>query len=909
MNNHFLKKLSIADPELAEDIKSRISLKNLLISDDELSMLVEETILGLSQEFHFGKTIAFGFLELIGKVDFTGFETYQKLVREYGENGPSLGKIIAKHLVPVLKYSDKKLLSLFIQTVNVMNEKGSYTLSNPLKALSSILDSGDLDSGYSYLYLLTDTFSQYLTYNLSNHLSRFIPRFCLSLNSEKRSWQIEEFRQIVLADLHWCEPFEEGMEKGLSILSRDALQSFIAVGLNKFANNREPGSKFFSLQSKAGQESLDELQVAVSLVQISRKLNRYIQARTGMGLVVRPVSSLPGRFKYDPFTVCSDGKFIYLPDEIGILPSKEENTALYKCLAGLEAGHCEMGSFDFDLEKALDLCRKQVDIKHDQGISDLESFFELFSSPALAFDLFIIFEQGRVRKLLSKLYPGLARKSIPVIHKEALSFIKKQKTFDPVFYLYARIALGMSDADWELKDVDFLVLSDMNSFADLFEKYVNENQQVEISAKLVWAIYDDMQKLLNLKQGWKALKIPFGRRLRPELAVYADQIRENKARHIKQKLGEKGVKLYKSDVKKRLSENNGRFSLKDIRELSVNIEKDQDQNQVDPSLIDISQIDLSELFDDPSIIEPAYEPGPSCPIFWYKEWDNNAGDYLINHTRVLCKTLKGIESNFYKDTLKRYPGILRRIRRNFEMLRPEGLIILRRWLEGDDFDYRVLIDYAIDRKIKKTPSERLYIKRVKQQRDVAVLLLVDLSRSTANTLPDSDNTVLKVEKEAIILFCEALQTAGDSFAIAGFSGTGRLGVDYFQIKDFKEDLNDDIKKRINSMSPCRSTRMGAAIRHSTDVLAKIPSKVRLLIILGDGFPNDLDYKRDYAIKDTHKAINEARAKGIYSHGITVNLSNAARLDELYGKGRHNLISDVLELPDKLPRIYRALTKQ
>jgi nitric oxide reductase activation protein len=195
-------------------------------------------------------------------------------------------------------------------------------------------------------------------------------------------------------------------------------------------------------------------------------------------------------------------------------------------------------------------------------------------------------------------------------------------------------------------------------------------------------------------------------------------------------------------------------------------------------------------------------------------------------------------------------------------------------------------------------------------RDVAVLLLVDLSRSTANVAAENSATVIDVEKEAIVLFSEALEVVGDTYAIAGFSGTGRLGVDYFHIKDFKEQMSDQVRQRIAAMAPQRNTRMGAAIRHAASQFLGIPSRVRLVIILGDGFPNDLAYKGNYAIEDTRAAISELRASNIYVHAITINMniSESNRLDDLYGDIHHNMIAEVSELPNKLWRIYGSLTR-
>ena len=295
-------------------------------------------------------------------------------------------------------------------------------------------------------------------------------------------------------------------------------------------------------------------------------------------------------------------------------------------------------------------------------------------------------------------------------------------------------------------------------------------------------------------------------------------------------------------------------------------------------------------------------------VFWYHEWDARMQDYLHRHARVLDRRQAEGEGGFYQRVLAGRNGLVGRIRCAFELMRPEGPVVLRPWMEGDAFDYRSLVDAAIDRKIGRLPSERLYIHRIKQQRDVAVLLLVDLSRSTANPAAGSEQSVLDVEKEAIVLFCEALSVLGDNFAVAGFSGSGRLVVDYFRVKDFDEPLGDAVRKRIGGLYPRRSTRMGAAIRHAAFHLSRAASRVRLLMILGDGFPNDTEYKKDQAVWDTRKAVSEVWAKGMHTHAITVNMAADTQLDDLYGRMHHTVISDVRDLPEKLNRIYSRLTR-
>ncbi len=324
--------------------------------------------------------------------------------------------------------------------------------------------------------------------------------------------------------------------------------------------------------------------------------------------------------------------------------------------------------------------------------------------------------------------------------------------------------------------------------------------------------------------------------------------------------------------------------------------------------MDLSDLDLSEI---PGLLDTT-AIHDTLPATWYREWDSHHSDYLHNHVRVVDRRVEGAGAGFYDQTLARYRELVSQIRYAFELMKPQGLKLLRNWTEGDELDYRAILDFVLDKKAGLIPSDRLYIKRIKQERNVAVLLLVDLSRSTGNALAsgpsDAGATVLDVEKEAMVLFCEALGIVGDTFAIAGFSGNGRHCVDYTHIKEFDEPLNDAVRRRISGLSPQRGTRMGAAIRHATAQFEKIPASVRLMVILGDGFPNDVDYKQGYAISDTRKAIGEALSRRIHTHAVTVNMQSDARLDDLYGNVHHNVISDVRELPARLLRIYGALTR-
>jgi nitric oxide reductase NorD protein len=920
-----LKQLNLADPELFQAVKTSLEHKAVSVSKEDVVILVEETLWALSVEISFGQSVAKGYADLIGEASSENFYRYRELIRRFGHKGPTLGRIMAEHLVPVLKHGDSNFLKRFLKTLMIMESKGTYTLKDPLDELSKLLNEKDFDSACAYIDLLGDTFSGEMSYVQCQNFAYNIPRAIRSFSVSRRTWQIKQLHRVIKADHRLFDPFLLGMKKGLYLLSQDALDDFVSLTLNKLNQRFKLAAKFLSLESKLGIDTYSDMQVTVPLSEVRQQLNNYLQARTSLSISVKSLSNLPGtmcKAHGQETFVCSDGKFIYLPDEISKFFTKDENKKLYKCLTRLEAGLYEFGTFDFDLEKATEKCLRFEGIK-DQGcelnsilnnehISDLKRFFLLFPVPELADDLFTTFEHGRIRLLLNWQYPGLIRQTLPVLQQEALDIIKQKEHPDAVFLLYLKIALNV--AIHKYVDLDKKTAAFIKQMEKQFKTAMAVDHTVETCAELVTIAFPCVDMLLNasgqpdkLEKIYTPMRTPFGWRVRSDLFLMSHLNFEQMAAKLNAQLASKGYKVYKSDIRRRLIANKGIISHEDIKSILLNNQntKNKDVSKREIS-IDLSWLDLSQLHSSRALTPLISDD--NGPVFWYKEWDCNLNDYLSTHTRVLDKSMPQFSDDFYISTLKQHQGLVQNIRYAFELLRPEGLIRLRQWVEGDEFDYRALLDFAIDKKAGKIPSDRLYIKHIKQTRDVAVLLLVDLSRSTSNTVYNSKVTILSVEKEAIVLFCEALQVVGDAFAIAGFSSTGPLGVDYLRIKDFEENLDDRVKRRINAMAPQRNTRMGAAVRHATCQLENISSKVRLLIILSDGFPNDIDYKHRYAIEDTRKAIFEARSKNIFTHAITVHFSGDPKLDDLYGNVHHNVISDVRELPDKLLRIYGGLTR-
>lgn len=934
MMDEILEPLFVADPDLAGNVLVLLKKRKSDIPKKYVAMLVEETFWGIDQEISFGYGIAIGFAMILSASKEARIEIYRNILHETSRKGATLGSILANHLPPVLISGNEILLKKFLHTVSIMESKGTYTLRAPLEALPELLNANDQTVVSLYLDLLTQTFSQNITYNQSLHFTHLIPNAVRGIKNEIRSRLLPVLVRIARADVHLIEPFLEGFGKHLYLLSKEALNGFADIGLEALNRSRQSASKFMALDSGVGLETFRSMQVTVPFAQVCTRLDQYLQARTGMTLTVKPLSGMANPESYideNIITVVSDGRHIFLPEKIGIYSSAEKNINLYKCLTKLEAGLYEFGTFDFDIEK-LEAVKGFYANRRNHQSCDLTEFFARFSVSALAKDMFAVFEHGRIHFLMKQKYPGMVRHSMPFLEDEINRLLSENDHRSPLLYLYQKIILDKSLDN----GIFFNQGKELEHIAGIFHEKIERCPQVETTALLVMEFYPTVKKWYekskpqrtgsianantmeeaagsagempqNLTEIYKPLTIPFSRKISPELYFSKINHLDILADSIKIKLKKQGITIFKSDIRKQLIKKGGHFYLEDLKELvllSGPIQNDPDHQRISFNCEELDLDGLVGVCRDQEI----FQDDDAAMVYRYREWNCHLRDYIHNHVRVLDRFMEEKEDAFYQQTLARYRGLVSRIRYAFELLKPEQLKILRPWVEGDDFDYRAMLDFAIDKKAGWLPSDRLYIKRLKQQRDVAVLLLVDLSKSTSNPVFESTRTVLDVEKEAIVLFCEALEVLGDKSAIAGFSGTGRLGVDYYRIKDFSEPLNDKVTWRINAMSPRRNTRMGAAIRHGVSELEKVEALVRLLILLGDGFPNDVDYKQDYAIEDTRKASSEAFAKNITFKAITVNIAGDPRLDDLYGDSHHTVISEVRELPDKLLRIYSSLTK-
>jgi len=243
----------------------------------------------------------------------------------------------------------------------------------------------------------------------------------------------------------------------------------------------------------------------------------------------------------------------------------------------------------------------------------------------------------------------------------------------------------------------------------------------------------------------------------------------------------------------------------------------------------------------------------------------------------------------------------------------EQLQSVRYWLkaqpQGEELDLAAWLDFHVESKTSATAEKGLFQSFRGNHRDLSCLLLADLSMSTDSHL-DDDNRVIDVVKDSLLLFGEALQAVGDNFAMYGFSSVKRSNVRFTMLKNFKEKYNDDVRGRIQAIKPGFYTRMGAAIRQATKVIAEQNTSEKLLLILTDGKPNDIDhYEGRFGIEDTHQAIFEAKRLGIKPFCITIDVDAQDYLPYLFGSDGFTQILRPAQLPTRLPQLYHQLTSQ
>ena len=614
-------------------------------------------------------------------------------------------------------------------------------------------------------------------------------------------------------------------------------------------------------------------------------------------------------------------------------------------------------------------------------LTDMERFFDIFPDRKLASDLFAIVEDARIDVLIDREYPGirshyLGRQALELDKRPSIDQLPLKQAFVENLI---RVSLGGYDTMLWPEPLHPV----MHDAIGIIEMLRQPQATVEDAAEATIRLYELADKIPNIAaefiEDWEEfdteslqslpmsadgtgnsdIEMPQGEQMPYESPPPVDFRGDFKPETVqmlmklRQQRQEEGpVSPISPEQLKQMLEKNVEITIDDMAEGDLTMSSDlfltnliKELNQQEQEKGEKKPVPLKDgqPVTGVSTGDDEHELPPEPKYFFYDEWDFRAGDYRPRWCRIVEYPVGEGAPQYFDQTLSKYSSLVNETQRQFELLRPEMFRKIKRLLDGDEIDFDAVTDYAVERRAGHTPTDKVYYRRNKVERDVAVTFLLDMSASTdeeiakhekryqqddfdddprryfswwmarrAQELLTPPKRIIDLEKESIVLLIKALETIGDRYGIYGFSGYGRDNVEFYVIKDLEEILSDKVKGRIDKIAPVRSTRMGPAIRHAIHKLDEQDAKVRILFLVSDGRPQDHGYGRDrtekeYAIHDTHMALVEAKRKGIVPFCLTVDRYGHDYLKQMCADIGYEVVPDIESLPSRITTLYRQLT--
>jgi hypothetical protein len=299
---------------------------------------------------------------------------------------------------------------------------------------------------------------------------------------------------------------------------------------------------------------------------------------------------------------------------------------------------------------------------------------------------------------------------------------------------------------------------------------------------------------------------------------------------------------------------------------------------------------------------------PISAPYHYQEWDYQVQLYRPDWATVYERRASKGDASEIERILTEYKPIANKIRHIIDRLSPQRVQRDRNLEDGDEIDINAAVDAMIAIRMGTQPDTRITMRNVIKNRDLAVTVLLDLSESTNETIDGSDKTILELTREAATLVCTAIDGIGDSFAVHGFASEGRHDIHYFRFKDFNQKFDREAKARLHGMRGGLSTRMGAAMRHAGHHLLAQPEPRKLLLLVTDGEPADIDERDPQHLRhDAKKAVEELYAQGILAYCLTLDANADTYIKRIFGENNYTVVDHIDRLPERLPTLFASLT--
>jgi hypothetical protein len=663
---------------------------------------------------------------------------------------------------------------------------------------------------------------------------------------------------------------------------------------------------------------------SVNLVEAQRLLSLFAQGISGRYFHLQPLGALRGEFR--PLSPTSDGRTLFLPDAVEEFAEPRQNLRFYKVAVMHQLGFFEFETWAFDLAEARrrlpELASREAEGWRPQP-GELERFFACFEEQRLVRRLFGVFEDHRVDCGLARAYPGLRRDlsramalalerrgALPSIEGAAglLEALVRCTLRAGVQTLRAADTTGLVETVIDAAQRAGEPQADVYTSAEQAIRCLDLLRTAGIEATLGIPMLDEVEALVDF--------VDFRGDAPLDLAQLG--LRIEATQQALETLGEAGA-VISPDSLEGIAEDTPPDDL--ARALQRRM--DADRGMLRRAFGGVSRAERS---------------------FLYDEWNYHERAYLRGWCRLHEERLKGEHGPAFLESVHhRHAALFARVRRQFQHIKPESTERVRKVSDGEEIDLERAIEARSDIRAGLAPSERVYMRRDRARREVAAAFLVDLSASVREPVPDTEGELVKphiadtedrpywgvrpsimdrdeqrrrvidIQKEALALMVQALEELGDEYGIYGFSGESRDKVEFYVAKELGDRLGVQIWNAIAAMRPHRYTRMGTAIRHTIRKLERQDARRKVMLLISDGYPQDIDYgpnrdDRQYGIHDTAQALREAELAHIQTFCVTIDRAGHDYLREMCPEGRYLIIDEVESLPVELGKVYRLLTR-
>lgn len=738
---------------------------------------------------------------------------------------------------------------------------------------------------------------------LSEQKRRF---FASVLPSRPNEWEVDEvfehlaglpdeLREILLSQVNVIWPVSHSLcfsyltEGSVAIrrLSADLIPEWVRRILGLYEKKGLVGAREFMADIDKYFLGPIRGEAGVALDEVSSVLLPYIRGVSGLHLNIES-AAMPG----------TDTMTIYLPEFLDQFLEREKNILLYKVLITFQWGHIASGVYK--------------EIFADEEIGRDRDPLARYSDRKMAVDLLAALQFRKVFCFLAAELPGLIRQGEELCD-QLIQKIRPGGIEDGRCKALQRLLLPAQGGH---EDVDryAAVRGDADSFtllADVYPGFMRLGGTYDLGpAALLLGEF-------NFQRAGETIRFRRREEEQKFVAMLADFLGSHdkkKKRHDSQHEKE-STEAVLLDVLTLLQPDSRQSSGSGKKQVLL----DNEGMKIPEALAALSQNIINDLGKIPQAYVQAAAgmagngfnrretsdhsetvPFRADTTYAYNEWDYRREGYRADWCTLEEKSISPVRSGFVSGTLDKYKSQIKRLRRQFEMLRTSHRVV-RRQRDGDDIDLDALVEALGDYRAGLVPSDRLFTRLLRDERDIMAMFLVDMSSST-------EGWVGVALKETLVLLAEALEVVGDRYGIYGFSGMRRSRSELYHIKHPEESYGVLVQQRIAAITPKEYTRMGPPIRHLTRRLLESQGKVRLLVVISDGKPEDYDdYKGQYAIEDTRKALLEAKGAGVHTFCITIDRSASEYLMHMFGRGNYIFVSDVRSLPVKMVHMYRLLT--